>query len=122
MAERNDQLLDERRMVFRIGVNLGDVLVKEGDIYGDGVNVAARLESLAEPGGICIFGNVFEQVESRLLLHFEFKGEQSVKNIAKPVSTYQVQTKPRDAAHRVAKARESVSQPFPHDLWRWENS
>ena len=92
LAVRNAELPDSRRMDFRIGVNLGDVLVKDGDIYGDGVNVAARLESLAEPGGICISGSVHDQIESRLPLHYEFLGEKEVKNIAKPVSTYQVLT------------------------------
>ena len=75
LAERNQELLDNRRMDFRIGVNLGDVLVKDNDLYGDGVNVAARLESLAEPGGICVSGSVHEQVKARLPLHYEFMGK-----------------------------------------------
>ncbi len=90
LAERNAELLEDRRMQFRIGVNLGDVLAKEGDIFGDGVNIAARLESLAEPGGICISRPVYDQVKQKLKLHFEYMGEQQVKNIAEPVRAYQV--------------------------------
>ncbi len=77
----------ERRMEFRIGVNLGDVMEEGGQIYGDGVNVAARLESLAEPGGICISGKVHEEIGDKLALGYEDLGEQSVKNIAKPGAT-----------------------------------
>src|SRR5712692_7482913 len=80
----------ERRMDFRIGVNLGDVMVDGEQIYGDGVNVAARLESLAEPGGICVSGTVCEHLGNRLALSYEDLGEQSVKNIAKPVRIYRV--------------------------------
>ncbi|MEE8436365.1 MAG: adenylate/guanylate cyclase domain-containing protein, partial [bacterium] len=105
LAERNHELPDERRMDFRIGVNLGDVLVKDGDIYGDGVNVAARLEALAEPGGICISGSVHEQVKVRLPLVYDFIGEKRVKNIAEPVKTYRVLSKPGAAAHRVIEAK-----------------
>ena len=90
LAERNAELPEDRRMEYRIGVNLGDV-VKEGDrIYGDGVNIAARLESMAEPGGICISGFVYNQVKNRLKLEYEFIGEQSVKNIKEPVPVYRV--------------------------------
>src|SRR5713101_6036147 len=80
----------ERRMEFRIGVNLGDVMEEGGQIYGDGVNVAARLESLAEPGGICVSGTVCEHLGNRLALSYEDLGEQSVKNIAKPVRVFRV--------------------------------
>src|SRR6266851_4055044 len=80
----------ERRMEFRIGVNLGDVMEEGGQIYGDGVNVAARLESLAEPGGICISGKVHEEIGDKLALGYEDLGEQSVKNIAKPVRVFRV--------------------------------
>ncbi len=90
IAARNDGIPDDRKMAFRIGVNLGDVMVKDGDIFGDGVNVAARLESLAEPGGICISGAVFDQVKSRLELRYEDLGERKVKNIAEPVRVYRV--------------------------------
>ena len=108
LAERNAELLEERRMQFRIGINLGDVLVKEDAIYGDGVNIAARLESLAEPGGICISRPVYDQVKQKLKHHYEYMGEQKVKNIAEPVRAYQVLTKPGDAAHRVVQAKQSA--------------
>ena len=90
LAEHNSGLPESRRMDFRIGVNLGDVLTKEGALYGDGVNVAARLEALAEPGGICISRPVHDQVESRLQYDYEYLGEQEVKNIARPVRAYRV--------------------------------
>ena len=87
---RNSDLPEHRKMEFRIGINLGDV-IEEGDIiYGDGVNIAARLEGLAEGGGICISGTAFDQVESRPGLEFECLGEQAVKNIKKPVRVYRV--------------------------------
>jgi adenylate cyclase len=80
----------ERRMEFRIGVNLGDVMVEGEQIYGEGVNVAARLENLADPGGICISGTVYEQVRDKLALNCEDQGEQTVKNIARPVHVWRV--------------------------------
>jgi adenylate cyclase len=86
----NASIAPERRMEFRIGVNLGDVMVEGAQIYGDGVNVAARLESLAEPGGICISRTVHENIRKKLPLSFEDLGEQAVKNIAEPVRVYRV--------------------------------
>src|SRR5216683_1816646 len=86
----NANLSPERRMEFRLGVNLGDVMVEGEQIYGDGVNVAARLESLAEPGGICISGIVHEQVRDKLALGYKDSGEQTVKNIAEPVRVFRV--------------------------------
>src|SRR5215472_7737519 len=88
MADREPDLPEERRIRFRIGVNLGDVIVEEQDIFGDGVNVAARLESLAEPGGFCISRMVRDQIRDKLPYAFEDLGEQSVKNIARPVRVY----------------------------------
>jgi adenylate cyclase len=90
LETRNQELPDERKLQFRIGVNLGDVIEDREDIYGDGVNVAARLESLADPGGICISESVRTAVGKRLELGFEFMGEQEVKNIAELVSAYRV--------------------------------
>jgi adenylate cyclase len=87
-------------MEFRIGVNLGDVIDEEDRIYGDGVNIAARLESLADPGGICVSKTAFDQIETKLPLGYEYLGEQSVKNIPKPVGAYRVLMKP-DAAGKV---------------------
>jgi adenylate cyclase len=90
LKERNAQLPEHRRMEFRVGINLGDV-IEEGDtIYGDGVNVAARLEGLAEGGGICISGTVYDQIDGKVALELEYLGEKSVKNIKKPVRVYQV--------------------------------
>jgi adenylate cyclase len=87
---KNEDLPRHRRMEFRVGINLGDVIVDEDRIYGDGVNIAARLEGLAERGGICISGTVFDQIEGKLDLHFDYLGEKAVKNIAKPVRVYRV--------------------------------
>ena len=94
LAERNVELSDERKMNFRIGVNVGDVIEEEDRIYGDGVNIAARVEGLAEAGGICISGRVYDQVENKLDLRYDFLGEQEVKNIAKPVRVYRVGIEP----------------------------
>ncbi len=88
MAGREADLPDERRIRLRIGVNLGDIIVEGSDIYGDGVNVAARLEGLAEPGGICVSGKVYEEIGNKLPIAFEDLGEQEVKNIREPVRVY----------------------------------
>ena len=90
MAERNADVPIKRRLEFRIGINLGDVILDEGDIYGDGVNVAARLEALADPGGICVSLVVRDQVQDRLDVAFEDRGEQRVKNIARPVHVFRI--------------------------------
>ena len=88
MIDRNADFPEDRRIVFRFGINLGDVIVEPGDIHGDGVNVAARLEGLAEPGGVCISGTAHDQVRDRLPYVFTEKGEQTVKNISRPVRVY----------------------------------
>ncbi len=85
MARRNLDVPDERRIQFRVGINLGDIIFDGGDIFGDGVNVAARLEQLAEVGGICVSGAVFEQVNERIDVSFEDLGDRSLKNISRPV-------------------------------------
>jgi adenylate cyclase len=92
---RNADLPENRRMVFHIGVNLGDVIEEENRIYGDGVNIAARLEALADPGGICISKTAFDHIETKLPLGYEYLGEKEVKNIAKPVGAYRVLMEPR---------------------------
>jgi TolB-like protein len=89
---RSGQLPDDRKLSFRIGLNLGDVIEDRGDIYGDGVNIAARLESLADPGGICISGTVHDAIGNKLTAHYEYMGEQRVKNIETPVRAYRVLT------------------------------
>ena len=100
--DRNKELPENRRMEFRIGVNLGDV-VEEGDtIYGNGVNIAARLQSLAEAGGICISGTAYDQVKNKLAFGYEYLGEQTVKNIKEPVRIYRVLMEPGVAIPRVA--------------------
>ncbi|MBW7998438.1 MAG: tetratricopeptide repeat protein [Candidatus Glassbacteria bacterium] len=104
LAERNLSLPENRRMQFRIGLTMGDVLLKEGEIYGNGVNIAARLEALADPGGICISRNVYDQVQARLPLHFEYLGEKIVKNIPEPVRAYKVLSEPGAAAQRTVEA------------------
>ena len=91
MAERNAGVPPERRIEFRIGINLGDIIGDDDDIYGDGVNVAARLEALADPGGICVSRVVHDQVQDKLDLAFEDQGEQQVKNIARPVHVYRLE-------------------------------
>ena len=88
MLDREPDLPDERRVRFRIGINLGDVIADGDDIFGDGVNVAARLEALAAAGGICVSGIVHDQIRDRLPYRFADLGEQSVKNIARPVRVY----------------------------------
>jgi adenylate cyclase len=90
MAERNAGTPEEERITFRIGVNLGDIIVEDGDIHGDGVNIAARLEGIAEPGGICISEDAFRQVRGKVATEFEDIGEQSLKNIARPLRVYRV--------------------------------
>ena len=90
MAERNAGTPEEKRIAFRIGVNLGDIIVEDGDIHGDGVNIAARLEGLAEPGGVCISEDAFRQVRGKVDAEFADIGEQSLKNIARPLRVYRV--------------------------------
>ena len=101
MAERNAGTPAEKRIEFRVGINLGDVIAERDDIFGDGVNVAARLEALAEPGGICVARVVRDQVRDRLDYSFEDLGEQQVKNIARPVRVYRV----RDDAAPIASPK-----------------
>ena len=90
MAERNTNVDPERRMEFRIGVNLGDVIHDEVRVYGDGVNIAARLEAIAEPGGICLSGEAFAHVQRRLQLTGLDLGDKQLKNIAQPIRVYRV--------------------------------
>ena len=95
LKAKNDELPENRRMEFRIGINLGDV-IQEGDrIYGDGVNIAARIEGLSDAGGICISGSAYEQIENKLALGYEYLGEHAVKNITKPVKVYRIPIGPR---------------------------
>ncbi|MFQ5544694.1 MAG: adenylate/guanylate cyclase domain-containing protein [Acidiferrobacterales bacterium] len=90
LKSQNEGVSDERKLQFRIGINLGDVIVDRNEIYGDGVNVATRLEDLAEPGGICISRPVYDQVKTHLEFDYEYLGERKVKNIIEPVRAYRV--------------------------------
>jgi TolB-like protein/tetratricopeptide (TPR) repeat protein len=102
MIERNADVPQGKRVEFRIGINVGDIIIEDGDIFGDGVNVAARLEGLAEPGGICVSGRVEEDVQGKLDTAFEDIGEQQLKNIARPVRVYRV--RPRGTANTSVRA------------------
>ena len=112
LAEKNTELPPARQMEFRIGVNLGDVIEEEGRIYGDGVNIAARIEGMAEGGGICISGTAYDHVVNKLGLEYEFLGEKEVKNIERPVRAYRVLSLPGAAAHRVIQAKEIVGKKW----------
>jgi TolB-like protein/Tfp pilus assembly protein PilF len=107
MAERNAQVAQEKRIEFRVGINVGDIIIDGGDIFGDGVNVAARLEGLAEPGGICVSARVHEDARGKLDIAFEDTGEQQLKNIDRPVRVYQV----RLSAAAPASLRPALALP-----------
>jgi adenylate cyclase len=114
IKSRNNELPEKVRMNFRIGINLGDV-IEEGDrIYGDGVNIAARLEGLAEGGGICISGTAYDQVKNKLPFRYEYEGEQTVKNIKEPVRVYRVLTAPEKAVKPLNKKKRT-----PAKKWLW---
>ncbi|MGI9525112.1 MAG: adenylate/guanylate cyclase domain-containing protein [Hyphomicrobiaceae bacterium] len=108
-ADRNAAPPDEKTIQLRIGINLGDVILEHGDIYGDGVNIAARLEALTEPGGLCISGTVFDQIDGKVEIAFEDLGLQSVKNIAHPVRIYQMRSK--DSKSLVAAGPPVIDRP-----------
>lgn len=108
MAERNAEVAEKERMQFRIGVNLGDVMIEGDDVFGNGVNIAARLQELAEPGGICISSIVHEQVRHSLKLHYDDQGEHRVKNISEPVHSYRILT----------DFQEREERPLPTRPWQ----
>ncbi len=110
LKTRNAELPENRRMEFRIGVNLGDVIEDGEQILGDGVNIAARVQGLADGGGICISGSAHEQVENKVAMSFEYLGEHIVKNITRPVRVYRVITEPQ-VAHEVDKKLELPEKP-----------
>jgi TolB-like protein len=110
LAERNAELNYERKMEFRIGVNVGDVVEEEDRIYGEGVNIAARVESMADAGGICISGRTYDQVANKLELEYENLGEHQVKNISTPIRVYRVLSYPGAAAHRVIQAKDTLGR------------
>jgi class 3 adenylate cyclase len=103
LKAKNAELPENRRMEFRIGINLGDVIEEQERIYGDGVNIAARVEGLADAGGICISGSAYEQIKNKLALGYEYLGEHNVKNITDPIRVYRTQTEPEGKrAHKRA--------------------
>jgi adenylate cyclase len=113
LRAKNAMLPENRRMEFRIGINLGDVIEEGEQIYGDGVNIAARLEGLAEAGGICISGSAFEQIENKLPLRYEYLGEHEVRNIAKPVRVYRAQIESEAVARRPLEVASKEKMAFP---------
>ncbi len=113
MAERNAYVPEDRRIAFRIGINIGDVIIEGEDIYGEGVNVAARLQGLAKPGGVCVSGTVYDQIEGKLALSYEFLGKRQVKNIAKPVRVYSVSLDQAGGAAVAQKPSRFTSGPWP---------
>jgi adenylate cyclase len=113
LKSKNAALPDNRKMEFRIGVNLGDVIEDEDRVYGDGVNIAARIEGLAEPGGICISGSGFEQVRNKLPLGYQYLGEHTVKNIVQPIKVYRVLMEPESAGKVIGERGPKRTQ------WRW---
>ncbi|MEX1349742.1 MAG: adenylate/guanylate cyclase domain-containing protein [Desulfobacterales bacterium] len=110
IAKRNADLPENRRMRFRIGVNLGDIVDEDNRIYGDGVNIAARLESLAEAGGICISGTAFDHVKGKLEVGYKYLGEQNVKNIKEPVRIYKMLLEPEDAGKIIGEKKSRLGQ------------
>ena len=112
LKAKNEDLPENRRMIFRIGVNLGDVIHEDDRIYGDGVNIAARIESLAEGGGICISGTAYDQIENKLALGYNYFGEHPVKNIAKPVRVYKVPMDPKDIGKKIIKPKLAKKAAF----------
>jgi adenylate cyclase len=113
MKRRNADVSDDRRMEFRIGINLGDIIFEDGDIYGEGVNIAARVEQLADIGGICVTAAVHGQVDGRLDVTFEDLGEKPLKNISRPVRIYRILSTTRDGEHAADKSapKEAVVKP-----------
>jgi class 3 adenylate cyclase len=112
LRTRNDHLPAEQRMWFRIGINLGDVIVQGDDLLGDGVNVAARIQTIAEPGGVCISGSVYDQIQNKLTLQIRQLGEKTFKNIAQPVRTFSISDE-SDGSPRGGMARWSRSRSGP---------
>jgi adenylate cyclase len=121
VTERNAPLPEDRRMRFRIGINLGDVMVEKGDLFGDGVNVAARLQGLADPGGILVSGTVHDLVKDKLTVGFDFLGARSLKNLASDVPVYRVMLQGgaapiADLPRKVSLAQQPAMSPFAHRL------
>ena len=118
LAARNAKKPAEDQMRFRIGINLGDVLVEGENLFGDGVNIAARLEPLAEPGGICISGAVYDLVGSKLTLDYQHLGSKKLKNISDPVPVYKIVTEIENARQDTPEDTDAPAEPEP-DFYRW---
>ena len=110
LKNRNAELPENRRMEFRIGINLGDVVEQGEKIFGDGVNISARVQGLADGGGICISGTAFDHVKNKLPLGYQFLGEQTVKNIAEPVRVYRVLMEPEAAGKVIGEKKAKPRQ------------
>ena len=122
VAARNAGLPEPERLVFRIGINLGDVALVDGDVYGDGVNVAARLEQLAEPGGVMVSGTAYDHLQGKLDWPLDFVGEQQVKNISRPVRAYRLRLDGKRARRPLAqdRCRAGRCRRRPRS-WRWRS-
>ena len=108
MAQRNKGIAEDRRIEFRIGINVGDVIIDKEDIYGEGVNIAARLESIAEAGGICISRQAFDQIDGKLQPAFREMGLQNLKNIKKPVEAFAVEVDGADESPEDSKPSQEI--------------
>ena len=113
LRAKNAVLPENRRVEFRIGINLGDVIEEGDSIYGDGVNIAARLEGLAEAGGICISERAYQQIEKKLPLRYDYLGEHEVKNIAKPLRVYRARIEPEAAPSKVIREKKPARKGLP---------
>ena len=117
LRAKNAMLPENRRVEFRIGINLGDVIEEEDSIYGDGVNIAARLESLAEAGSICISESAYQQIENKLPLRYDYMGEHEVKNIAKPVRVYRARIEPEAAPSKLSEEKKLAGKGLSKTAW-----
>jgi adenylate cyclase len=117
LKDRNKELPEEKRMEFRIGINLGDVVEEGENILGDGVNVAARVQSVAEAGGICISGTVYDQIKNKLAFSYDYVGEQAVKNIKEPVRVYRVRRNRKLPLPNWARRKGGWGKGYPKRPW-----
>jgi class 3 adenylate cyclase len=108
VIERNAEIPEHRRITLRIGINVGDIIIEGGDIYGDGVNIAARLEGIAEPGGICISRQAFDQIEGKLQLAYRLRGPQNLKNISKPIEVFSVEVDETERSSGRLESRQEI--------------
>ena len=112
MAEQNTEVPQDKRIEFRIGIHVGDIIIEENDIFGDGVNIAARLETLAEPGGILVSGTAYDYVRNKVQVGFDDIGAHTLKNIAEPVRAYRVSGPPMVALTQTGPRPTSLRSPY----------